>query len=441
MFECVHFGDAKAIELRGSCLERAAVYYLFLSALNHTVPDPPSTTPIGATEFDEFLNKCRSILDEFIDPKLRWLMLCTAVEFLADSHANQFEDMCEKHLGFRHTVSAPVQPEAQAVSAAGLTFCNRTLMLDRETFRVFCVPFAFSDPIYKPPGSLLAGVLLRQAKYSLPDNSPPAAPRAPSTTSMLARLRQLMVADMPVEAPSVTCTEFIIHNVKMWCGDGDGDTHSGIVWLAQQLNVWFNTPDDTWYRRDQRDVCSFRVALLDNVTAVADDTYRPVPAPSMQNTLMRYPKSEPTIRIPQTGSTLGIGHFLPLLDDKGNDWLSSHRLCDVRLFRIYRTQYPFVYTLMPDNDEMVKDLKSKLKTSTESNPHIGDKGVNLQQSAAPPSTVPKYAPLVVTLPTLECDRYVRAVFCETPKFQYRLFYCARYDDEKGLASWIPVRVS
>jgi hypothetical protein len=459
MFECVQFGDAKAIELRGNCLERTAVYYLFLCALNQDdrIPKLAGTTPpIKATEFDDFVAECRRTFDEFIDPKLRWLMLCTAVEFFTDDHAKRLEDMCEQHLGFRHTFSSPSGEVADAVTKSGLTFCNRTIMLDRETFRIFFVPFDFSEPIYKPPGSLLAGVLLRQSRYKkniLLDpltediNAPPTAAAitsaTPTRSSILSRLRRLMIADMPVEAESQSFTEFIIYDVKMWCGDSDGDTYSGTVWLAQQLNVWFNTPD-TWYRpNSRRDVCSFRVALFDNATAPSDDTRRlkPVPAPSLENTFKRYPRTNCTVTIPQITSTVGIGHFLPLLDDKGNDWVATHHLCDVRLFRVYKTQYPFVYTLMPDNDDMVKELKSKLKTSTDSNPNIGEKGKEVVALHAQQQPTPKYAPLVVTLPTLECNRYVSAVFRETPKFQYRLFYCARYDDENGLASWIPVMPS
>jgi hypothetical protein len=359
--------------------------------------------------------------------------------------------MCEQHFGFRHTLAPPPQQEAQVISDVGLTICNRTLMLDRETFRVFCVPFDFSEPIYRPPGSLLAGVLLRQTKFKktilLEDDvdetrqqQPPVHIGKEDSKYMLTRLRRLMVGDMPNEATTITFTEFIMYDALMWCSDTDSPA-VGKLWLAQQLNVWFNSPE--WFKPNpESDVCTFKVALLDGIVVDNGDTsrdnqrFKPIIAPSVENTLLRYPRGAYTITVPPS-TTVGIGHFLPLLDDKGNDWMAMHKLRDVRLFRMYRTQYPFIYTLMPDNDDMVRELKNKLKTSTESNPNICEKGkesISLHTS----TTTPKYAPLVVTIPTLECERFVRAVFRTTPKYQYRLFYCARYDDENGYSSWIPV---
>jgi|JI102314A2RNA_FD_contig_31_4422171_length_696_multi_2_in_0_out_0_1 hypothetical protein len=60
------------------------------------------------------------------------------------------------------------------------------------------------------------------------------------------------------------------------------------------------------------------------------------------------------------------------------EWSKTKHFSSV--FRIYRTQYPFIYTLMPDDDERVTSLKAELKNSTGA----------LQ-------------PLVITIPTMDCE--------------------------------------
>lgn len=83
------------------------------------------------------------------------------------------------------------------------------------------------------------------------------------------------------------------------------------------------------------------------------------------------------------------------------------------MFRIYRTQYPFIYTLMPDDDERVTSLKAELKNSTGA----------LQ-------------PLVITIPTMDCELAVRSAFKRNPKYSYLRWRCACYN-----GVWIPIELA
>lgn len=108
------------------------------------------------------------------------------------------------------------------------------------------------------------------------------------------------------------------------------------------------------------------------------------------------------------------------------------------VFRIYRTQYPFIYTLMPDDDERVTSLKAELKNSTGA----------LQ-------------PLVITIPTMDCELgkdhvplrgekiyelaktnsthgvlAVRSAFKRNPKYSYLRWRCACYN-----GVWIPIELA
>lgn len=440
IIERVFLGDGSAIELRGPGSEICALLYLLVCAVDeHTKVIVPTTT----LDIAGFIAECYCILNGKIDKRYRWLLFCTDVEFFTKDAAKTFQEKYDSIFG-RQKISedtdSPPIDRGQAIREVGLETRHRTWMIDRETQRYFCVPMDFSAPIYRT--TLLAGIMMRHPVYQASTDSANRKTQKPnivdSKTKMLNRLQQLLSDEsgMPEQSPTTYVTEFIIYDAAMWCGDPTIKSE----WLLQQLNVWFNTPEQIWYR-PRNAVCLFRVALLDEEFTSQDTSkdvskLTPLVAQTKMNTLLRYPKGlTGIVNVPAIANgNVSIGHFLPLFTADGSDWTSVHKLMDVRIFRIYKTQYPFIYTLMPDDDERVRELKSKLKTSTELNPTIGEKGLTLTQK----SVSVRYAPLVLTLPTFECDRYVRAVFRQTPKYQYRIFYCARYDTIAGKSIWIPI---
>lgn len=459
MFSCVSFGDARAIELRGNCLEKSALIYLFACALNRNQSDIPCV-PSSETLANEFFEACNKLIDTCVNVQLRWLMLCTSVDFLTEKASTRLQTLSNDWLGATATTTTT---RCDVVTNAGLAVCNRVWFFDRHTRRFFCCIFDLEQTIYKPPGTLLAGVMLRHQVFvaSTPSSLLPAAPATPPSESrsiraaQLHRLQSLLSggangANPITESQSKWVTDFVVQDVKMWCGDGDNCIQGS--WLFQQLNVWFNTIEEpVWFRRcKQRDVCAFRI----DITPSTITHFTPIHAPSALNTILRYPRGNVTVQ-PQpllfngvaNPQRIGIGHFLPLYDENGNDWQSTHIMMDVRLFRMYKTQYPFIYTLMPDNDDQVRELKTKLKTSAELNPLIGTTSgtttTTTTTTVKSNNTSTTFVPLVVTLPTLECDRYVRGIFKATPKYQYRLFYCARFDASTNgnvTSRWVPVLV-
>jgi hypothetical protein len=365
MFEDVAFGDGFAKELRGNSLDRCALMCLFVGALSGNQPPVPR----APSECDAFLDACFAQIDAQIDRKMRWLMLCSAVEPFCCQQPTSLDS---------RTTSDMLKPstENQIILTCGLQIAKQVWFYDRCTQRFFRVDFDFADPIFKPPGTLLAGNLLRSLRH---DNQ------------SKGDIRDCKNKEQEEEASQLFKTDFILQDVKMWCGCGSSER--GGAWLFQQLHVWFNS--ECWYKRNpERDVCRFRIAL--------QTTFLTNPLDHV------YPRGDMTCN---AGGTK-VHIFVPAL----NDWISTHRLLDVRLFRLYRTQYPFIYTLMPDNDEKVRKLKKKLEAAT-------------------------HTSLIVTIPTLECERYVRGAFQAKPKYRYRLFYCARFDDEVGgVSKWIPVYV-
>lgn len=472
--ERVKFGNGVAIELRGTSIERCTLYALVVYALGDEMswrlPDLPESpeTPLRSTETNEFEDACFTIIDEYIEPKHRWLMLCTDVDFFTGAHAATFNKVVSDTFG--------IEENGTEGPSEGFAHCQRCWFVDRETRRIFLTHFHFAKPIYQT--SLFAGKLLRSASHtgqathlkdSLVETPVSSTPTLTPTSPLLTRLRQLLSDEtrMRIESPKIETTEFIIGHVTSWCGDRLSKRTSS-VWIAQQLNVWFKSTQYYHTKHADADAAgdccvTFRVQLSEHAhsfTSIHDDyqTLMPLDAPSAENTMVRYPRGGPEFccslpaPIGVHPKTIGIGHFLPVQDVNATPWITTHTLIDVRLFRVYRTQYPFIYTLMPDDDRRVQQLKAVLKRSEECNPGVvaPSRASSRAASRAPSrknqslsakstkSSSEKYTPLVATLPTLECERFVRSVFRKKPKLQYHLFYCVRYDDADAKTIWIPV---
>lgn len=446
--ERVFLGDAQAVELRGPCGEICALLYLVVCAATDKQNVP--LVPCETRDFCAFTEECFRIIDERFDIHNRWLFFCTDVECFTESSAVFFRTKLDDKAKSENCARAELLQEI------GLVACQRCWMIDRQTRRFFCVQFDFSPPIFDT--TLLAGKMMRHSVYRPTGNAefqqPAEQTREQSSTKqkMLQRLRQMLSNDERVPELAVQqarVTHFMICDVASWCGDMLNCAKT--EWLAQQLNVWFHSDsdsdNDSWFRPNSvSDVCTFRVALLDSEFTSQDtlhDLSKLMPlslsVASTLNATQRYPKSACGVCFVPDRGHVCIGHFLPLFDANGENWSKTHKLVDVRMFRVYKTQYPFIYTLMPDDEKRVQELKSKLKTSNEANPSVCNQKIAAKVATQEDKTTPpvKYTPLVLTLPTAQCDRFVRAVFRETPKFQYRLFYCARYDTDTQTV-WIPI---
>ena len=463
--EIVKFGNGVAIEVRGMGT-RLTVYYMLTCALSSAglvtleqLPDPP-VEPIQGNEMNLFEERCFQIIDDAVNKKLRWLMLCTDVNILSEDATEEF-NRCHVKAFNRESPLAedPDVSRAEVMVEVGVTMQERVWMVDRQTKRVFCVHFNFASPIYRT--TLLAGVMLRHKSFEAqyrreePDTLQP-IPKLQGQEGqtdrerMLTRLRELLPKEIDentstgvLESTEVEVTEFIVKDAKMWCGDS---CFKG-QWLAQQLNVWFNTPqtEKCWFRPSNEDAFSVTVGVWDELTTpdTTHDAERwlALPAPSPQNTMWRYPHGNVLCGTPK--GILGVGHFLPQFNEDMERWTTAHSPQEVRMFRLYKTQYPYVYSLMPDDDQQVRALKSKLKRSTESNPSLAEKGKEDVKERIKTSTdggtVKKFTPLIATIPTLEAERYVKAVFQENPKYRYRLWWCARYNNNSNSQSiWVPV---
>lgn len=468
LLEVVRFGNGLAIEVR-DLPTKITVLYMATSALMDAglcqradIPDAPTSLELG-TEMNDFEDRCIGLIDGAVDEKLRWLMMCVDVNILTDGKVTEeFDRLYQTTFKTAPADEGVEEERAKTMKEVGLQQKQLVWMIDRGTRRVFCIHLQFAPPIYKT--SLLAGVMLRHTTFQAiyrreeaGDEEPPIPETEDESLtdveSMLKRLQEMLPTQIEdntdagiLESTELDVTEFIVKDAKMWCGD---PCFRG-VWLAQQLNVWFNTPptEQCWYRPTPQDPFTVTVGVWDEITTpdVTHDAERWVAlqAPSAQNTMWRYPHGGVMCGTPK--GILGIGHFLPqfsLEEEQMKRWTENHSLREVRLFRLYKTQYPYVYSLMPDDDRKVRELKSKLKRSTESNPSLAEKGKEDVKERLKTSTgsSSKFTPLIATIPTLELERYVKAVFQKTPKYRYRLWWCASYADAQQKVMWIPLAPS
>lgn len=178
---------------------------------------------------------------------------------------------------------------------------------------------------------------------------------------------------------------FEIRQCLSWCGSLTTNMPASSGWLHQQLNAWFFSPvtEDCWYRPGDSDPFKFHIDMM----------------------IEAHPQS------PGANS-------VPILTTDGKKWIDAHRVEEIQVFRLYLTQYPFIYTIMPDDDNRVTELKEKLKKSTETDEVL--------------------QPLLLTIPTTECEQFVRLAFKKTPKHKYLRWQCARYSGE-ALNAWIPIK--
>jgi len=170
--------------------------------------------------------------------------------------------------------------------------------------------------------------------------------------------------------PTDTSTEFHIREVNHWCGGDHTLATSSKQFIRQQLNVWFYSGD--WFQ------------------------------PSSISDSMKF-----YVDIPDEDVPRGIEGTLPVLSENDlNDWNKQNRIHELRVFRLYKTQYPFIYSLMPDDSDRVNELKTAMKTSS-------DKEIKLK-------------PLLATVLTAESQLIIHNAFYKAGKnMQYLRWKCAR----------------
>lgn len=240
-------------------------------------------------------------------------------------------------------------------------------VIDARDWRVFAVSLPFAQPIFR--GSVLCGNVLPR-----PDGS--------------------FVFDAR-ELPS-------------WCGAASARTRPR-WWLFQQLNVCLTNATGSWF-----------------------DPMRPHPF-AIHNSLLsdtfsgNVALTEEWLAVPETRNgyahhvTVSMDGMLPLFDRAFQRWTDAHRFTELRTFQLARTQYPYVYALLPDRVNHANALRKKL-----------------QRSDAP------LRPLLASVLTLSAERAVAAWFRPDPggsgyPLKYRRVWCARYDHVSASHSyWVPV---
>jgi hypothetical protein len=452
--EKVLLGNGRAVELR-DVQSLASFIFMLCDDLAHS--ERPAFHGIDAP-IDDFISATWAVIRANTRNQHRWLLYCGDLEWMTDEGAEEFETACEEWLGVRHELQRT--PENDPRRQVGLMdLRSRCWLVDTLAMRVFCVHVDFAPPIYK--GTILEGLLLPQLEFetsylseaSLGDEEQ-VTTKQPLTERerVLESLQRLSgVTTVDVSAAGVAQRQnkivFVVRCAPMWCGQRVSLERGGESWIAQQVNVWFNTPlsEDCWFHPStEKDVAIIRVALWSECDTLRDTLsseltrYEP-PSPGPDTTITRYPRSNVLTAIP--GGLKCIGEQIPLLglsfSSAPQNWLTTRRITEVRLFRIYRTQYPFIFTLLPDDDTQVRAITTQLKRSADSNPSLGEKG---REKLLKREAIETVKPLTLSLPTLECQRYVRAVFRENPKHQYRRFYCACFDGE-GQQQWVPIQTA
>lgn len=180
---------------------------------------------------------------------------------------------------------------------------------------------------------------------------------------------------------------FIIKGVKSWCGAAP----TSLRFINQQLNVWFNTPttEACWYRPSEKDVFKFVVEL-----------------PAWDHAEV------------QTTPTLQKHQHQQIPDSQ-------------EVFRLYKTQYPFIYSMLPDDNNKANEIKAQLKTSLNGN-------------------TTNTNTMIIVVPTIETELQIAKAFGSTsgntfgnpkgnPK-KYVRWTCAKYLID-GNVYWVPLTAS
>lgn len=183
--------------------------------------------------------------------------------------------------------------------------------------------------------------------------------------------------------------QFHVRRVNFWCGGDHRNATSAKTFLRQQLNVWFHSPE--WHTPRLTDAFRFVIDIQDDPVPRGLSTKEQLPAFS---------------------------------DEELTAWQDHHRLCELRIFRLYKTQYPFVYSMMPDDDHQANQLKTKLKQSTDSDNRI------------------QLKPLLATILTAQAELVLHDAFCTAgKKIQYLRWQCGRYApvDNSHAGVWVPIK--
>jgi hypothetical protein len=211
-------------------------------------------------------------------------------------------------------------------------------VIDLKDDRVWSVKFEFANVIYQQSGTVFEGFIV-----------PPTTTKEGSTSS------------------ASVSSEFIIKNVRTWCGARP----TSLKFITQQLNVWFNTPvsEGCWHR--------------------------PIPGSDVFKFNIELPAWDPE----EEESALALSSKIELIPNS------------IEIVRLYKTQYPFVYSLLPDDHEKANQIKSQLKTSVNSN--------NDDNNPQPP------AQTIIIVPTIESELQIVQEFQSGNKNQFIRWKCGK----------------
>lgn len=348
----VKFGNGPALEIR-DIKSRAMIYYTIGMAIGSKMPLPDwdnTFADVCANKLNEFVDMLWSII--VTDLKYQWVLFCSDFEFMQDSE--KFEEKCLKLFTTPSQTFEPLDEDGRkrASLSKDKKLRPRCWFVDTLTGQIFHVRFRFTSPIHV--STVLEGTITPSGE--IPD-------------------------DLDSEKCVSLAPTFQIRHVHQWCGAAPpvGDEQ----FVRQQLNVWFNTPstEQCWFRPDQeKDCVKFYVDI------VSADSPERMKLPVL-TTIPEREKKEELICV---------------------KWTDVYRISSSGVFRIYKTQYPFIYTLMPDDDQHVEAIKTQL-------------------------LVEGYQPLVLTIPTSECELLIRNDFLKHPKHKFVKWRCGNFNGK-----WIPL---
>ena len=378
MLHPVRFANGEALEARG-ILQKATIIYWVASSIK-PIDKPIPGDHLSGREIEEFIDACWAVIDERMCANHRWIMAMTK----------------------------------QSLVVGELTKPGDIWMIDRETERYFRSKqdsFSFSPHLYE--GTIFSGFLLRECVFQ-PSRLTNQQRQADS--GVLQKIRALMGTGnrrkIVYESLETTEYRFHIRGIYRWCAERCCPS----TWSAQQLNICLNTPssEEYWFHKNPiKDAFSFVNELWDEMLprcgrpSTEEDRF----GSSTRNPQRRYPHHNNVVTT-LDGERHVAGHYQPRYLEFNPNNHDRIKVEGVRPLRLTRTQYPFVYSLLPDDHHKAKKISDVLKSG-------GGKA------------------LMATVLTQEGERFVRSVFQRNKYHHYKVWYCAKLLLD-GKTCWTPI---
>lgn len=378
MLHPVRFANGEALEARG-ILQKATIIYWVASSIK-PIDKPMPGEHLSGREIEEFIDACWAIIDEKTVVNHRWIIAMTKERLVVSN--------CVPN-----------------------TDADGIWMIDRETERYFLLTqgcFSFSSQLYE--GTIFSGFLLRESVFQ-PSRLTNQERKAES--GVLQKIRHFMGTGnrRKIVYESLETAEYRFHvrGIYRWCGERCCPS----TWSAQQLNICLNTPssEEYWFHRHPDNAFSLVNELWDEMLPRAGRSEAERFGTSTRNPQLRYPHHNQIVTT-LDGERHVAGHFQPRYLGFDPTKQDRVKVAGILAMRLARTQYPFVYSLLPDNHRKAKQISATLKSG-------GGK------------------PLMATVLTQEGERFIRSVFLQNKRHHYKVWYCAKLVLD-GETCWTPI---